>query len=90
MELDALSVELDGPDLEVYANGGDERGGPCVIAEPQEETRLPDACRPARSAHARTHARRRGGAPESPMSSSYLERSVFRAANMWRERGGSL
>ena len=38
LQLDALSVQLDGPDLEVYADGGDERGGPCVIAETQEET----------------------------------------------------
>jgi len=33
LQLDALAVELDGADLEVNADGGDERGGEAVLAE---------------------------------------------------------
>lgn len=35
LQLDALAVELDGPDLEVDADGRDERGRERVLAEPQ-------------------------------------------------------
>ena len=42
LELDALAIELDCPNLEVYADGGDEGGRPGVVAEPQQETGLPD------------------------------------------------
>lgn len=36
LELDALSIELNGPDLEVNTDGGDEGGGEGVLAEAQE------------------------------------------------------
>lgn len=34
LELDTLAIKLDGPNLEVYTNGGDERGGPGIVTEP--------------------------------------------------------
>lgn len=36
LELDALSIELNGPDLEVNANGGDEGRREGVLAEAQQ------------------------------------------------------
>ncbi len=42
LELDTFSIELNCPDLEVYADSGDEGGCPCVVAEAQEQARLPD------------------------------------------------
>ena len=36
LEFDALAVELDGADLEVDADGGDEGGGEAVFAESQQ------------------------------------------------------
>ena len=44
LQLDALAVELYGPDLEVDADGGNERGRPRVIAEAEQQARFPDAC----------------------------------------------
>ena len=38
LELDALAVELYCTNLEVDSNGGNERGGPGIIAETQEKT----------------------------------------------------
>lgn len=43
LELDALAVELDGADLEVDADGGDEGGGEGVFAEAQEAAGFADA-----------------------------------------------
>jgi hypothetical protein len=43
LQLDALVVELDGADLEVNADGGDERGGEAVFAESQQTARFADA-----------------------------------------------
>jgi hypothetical protein len=40
-----FSVKLNCTDFEVDANCGDERGGPCVIAEPEQETGFSDTCR---------------------------------------------
>lgn len=40
LQLHALAVELDGPDLEVDADGGDEGGGKRVFAEPQQTARF--------------------------------------------------
>ena len=36
LELDTLSIELNCPNLEVYADGRDEGGGPSVVAESEE------------------------------------------------------
>ena len=36
LELDTLSIELNCPNLEVYADGRDEGGGPGVVAESEE------------------------------------------------------
>lgn len=38
LELNTLSIELNGANLEVNANGGDEGRRPCVVAETEEET----------------------------------------------------
>jgi hypothetical protein len=38
LKLDALSVEFNCSDLEVYANGRDERRRPCIVTEAQQET----------------------------------------------------
>lgn len=35
LKLNTLPIQLDGPDLEVYADGGDEGGGPSVVTKPQ-------------------------------------------------------
>ena len=43
LQLDALAIELDGPDLEVDADGGDEGRGEGVLAEAQQAARLADA-----------------------------------------------
>ena len=40
LQLDALAVELDGPDLEVDADGGDEGGGERVLTEAQQTAGL--------------------------------------------------
>jgi hypothetical protein len=37
LELDALAVELNGANLEVDSDGGDERRRPGVVAEPKEQ-----------------------------------------------------
>jgi len=42
LEFDALAVELDGTDLEVDSNSGDEGRGPCVVTEAKQETRFAD------------------------------------------------
>lgn len=43
LQLDTLSIELNGPDLEVDADGGDEGRGKGVFAEAQQTARLADA-----------------------------------------------
>lgn len=43
LQLDALGVELDGADLEVDADGGDEGRRERVVREAQQQTRLADA-----------------------------------------------
>lgn len=43
LELDALAIELDGADLEVDADGGDEGGGEGVLAEAQQAAGLAHA-----------------------------------------------
>ena len=43
LQLDALAVKLDGADLEVDADGGDEGRGEGVLAEAQQTARLADA-----------------------------------------------
>lgn len=43
LQLDALAVELDGADLEVDADGGDEGGREGVFAEAQEAAGFADA-----------------------------------------------
>jgi hypothetical protein len=43
LQLHALAVELDGADLEVDADGGDEGGGKRVFAEPQQTARFANA-----------------------------------------------
>jgi hypothetical protein len=40
LQLHALAVELDGADLEVDADGGDERGRERVFAEAQQTARF--------------------------------------------------
>lgn len=40
LQLYPLAIELDGSDLEVNADGGDERGGEGVLAEAQQAARL--------------------------------------------------
>lgn len=40
LEFYPLTVELDGPDLEVNADCGDKGRCPCVVAEPQQQTGL--------------------------------------------------
>lgn len=42
LQLDAAAVELNCADLKVDADGGDEGGRPCVVAEAQQQTRLAD------------------------------------------------
>lgn len=43
LQLDAPPIEFNGANLEVDTDGGYERRRPCVVTEPQEETRLADA-----------------------------------------------
>ena len=43
LQLDSLAVELDGADLEVDAEGGDEGGGEGVLAEAQQAAGLAHA-----------------------------------------------
>lgn len=43
LQLNALSIELNGPDLEVDADSGDEGRGEGVFAEAQQAARLADA-----------------------------------------------
>ncbi len=43
LELDPLAVELDGPDLEVDADGGDEGGREGVFAEAEQTAGFSDA-----------------------------------------------
>jgi hypothetical protein len=45
LQLYPFSVKLNCTDFEVDANCGDERRGPCVIAEPEQETGFSDTCR---------------------------------------------
>jgi hypothetical protein len=40
LEFYPLTVELDGPDLEVNADSGYKRRRPCVVAEPKQQTGL--------------------------------------------------
>jgi hypothetical protein len=40
LELNTLSVQLDGAYLEVNADCGDERGCPPIVAEAEQKTRL--------------------------------------------------
>jgi hypothetical protein len=40
LEFYPLTVELDGPDLEVNADSGDKGRRPCVVAEPKQQTGL--------------------------------------------------
>ena len=51
LQLDALPVELDCANLEVNADGRDEGGGPCVVAETEKQTRLADTCNTAQASH---------------------------------------
>jgi hypothetical protein len=44
LQLYPFSVKLNCADFEVDANCGDERRGPCVIAEPEQETGFSDTC----------------------------------------------
>ena len=43
LELDALTVELDGTDFEVNPDGGDERRGKGIVREAEEQAALSDA-----------------------------------------------
>jgi hypothetical protein len=43
LQFDTLAVEVDGADLEVDADGGDEGGGEAVFAEPEEAARFAHA-----------------------------------------------
>lgn len=36
LQLHAFAIQVDGSDLEVYADGGDETGGKAVLAEAQQ------------------------------------------------------
>lgn len=45
LQLYPFSVKLNCTDFEVDADCGDERRGPCVIAEPEQETGFSDTCR---------------------------------------------
>lgn len=38
LQFDAFSIQFNGTDLEVDADGGDERGCPCIVAETEEQT----------------------------------------------------
>jgi hypothetical protein len=42
LELNPLSVQLDGTYLEVNADCGDERGCPPIVTEAKQKTRLPN------------------------------------------------
>jgi len=42
LELNALSVQFDGTNLEVNADCGNERGRPRIVAEAKQKTRLPN------------------------------------------------
>jgi hypothetical protein len=42
LKLDAFPIEFYGPNLEVDADGCDERRCPCIIAKAQQKAGLPD------------------------------------------------
>jgi hypothetical protein len=44
LELNPLPIQLDCANLEVDANGGNERRGPSIVAETEQQTRLADTC----------------------------------------------
>ena len=44
LELNPLPIQLDCANLEVDADGGNERRGPSIVAETEEQTRLADTC----------------------------------------------
>jgi len=46
LELDLLTVQLNRPDFEIYAYGGDEGGIEGILGEPEENARLPDSTVP--------------------------------------------
>jgi len=45
LELDPLSIEFYCPDFEINADGGDERGGPSIVAEAEQEARFAHTCK---------------------------------------------
>ena len=44
LELNPLPIQLDCANLEVDADGGNERRGPSIVAETEQQTRLADTC----------------------------------------------
>jgi hypothetical protein len=44
LQLDPLALKLDGADLEVDSDSGDEGRRPGVVAEPEEQAGLSDTC----------------------------------------------
>jgi hypothetical protein len=66
LQLDALAIELYGPNFEVDSNSRDERRCPCIVTEAQQKTGLADTWQKDEWGIVMSEA----CGPESPMRSS--------------------